>query len=166
MTDRGRTESRERSPSRRVDASGDEPRFSYAVGMLDRSIRRTLTAVLRPFGVTVPEYTVLSLIRRRDGYSNAQLARRSLVSPQAMNEVIRSLEDRDLVLREPSPAHKAIRHTYLTEEGRRLLDDCDAAVDGMEAVMLEGIPQGERTRAIAMLLRCADELRTSFPTDA
>lgn len=162
MTDRGRMKARGRSPSSPVD----EPRFSYAVGMLDRSIRRTLAAVLRPFGVTVPEYTVLSLIRRRDGYSNAQLARRSLVSPQAMNEVIRSLEDRDLVLREPSPAHKAIRHTYLTEEGIALLDDCDAAVDGMEAVMLEDIPQGERSRAIAMLLRCAEVLRTSFPTDA
>jgi hypothetical protein len=54
---------------------GQGPRFSYAVGTLDRSIRRSLGAVLRPFDVTVAEYTALSLIERRDGYSNAELAR-------------------------------------------------------------------------------------------
>lgn len=161
MTDRSTTDVRDPGGS----ASGDQPRFSYAVATLERSIRRHLGAVLRPYGLTVAEYTVLSLIRRRDGYSNAQLARRSFVSPQAMNEVIKSLEDRTLLHRELSTSHKAIRHTHLTPEGSALLSSCDAAVDGMEAVMLAGLSHEERSAAIALLLRSADELRASLPPD-
>jgi DNA-binding MarR family transcriptional regulator len=161
MTERATTDVREHAGA----ASGDQPRFSYAVATLERSIRRSLGAVLRPYGLTVAEYTALSLIRRREGYSNAQLARRSFVSPQAMNEVVKSLEERDLLRRELSTSHKAIRHTHLTREGRALLGDCDGAVDRMEAVMLAGLAQQERSEAIALLLRCADELRASLPAD-
>ncbi len=162
MTDAGTTELSESSPRLLEDG----PRFSYAIATLERSIRRSLGVVLRPYGLTVAEYTVLSLIRRRDGYSNAQLARRSFVSPQAMNEVIKSLEERDLLRRESSPSHKAIRSTHLTRAGRALLDECDGAVDDMEAAMLAGIPSKERSEAIAILLRSAEQLRAWLPTDA
>lgn len=135
------------------------PRFSYAVGTLDRSLRRSMGAVLRPFELTVSEYTALSLIRRRGGYSNAQLARRSFVSPQAMHEMISSLENRGLLEREPSESHRSMRHTHLTGEGRDLLDSCNVAVDEMEEAMLEGVPPERREEVITLLLESARNLR-------
>jgi DNA-binding MarR family transcriptional regulator len=135
------------------------PRFGYAVGTLDRSIRRSLGAVLRPFGLTWAEYTALSLISRRGGYSNAQLARRSFVSPQAMHEMISSLENRRLLEREPSESHRSMRHTHLTGEGRDLLDRCNVAVDKMEEAMLEGVTLETRAKVISLLLESARNLR-------
>lgn len=139
-----------------------EPRFSYAVATLERSIRRSLGAVLRPFELTVAEYTALSLIRRRDGYSNAELARRSFVSPQAMHEMISSLEERGLLERAPSRSHRSMRHTHLTEKGRGLLDRCNTAVDAMEEVMLAGVTKGQRSEVIDLLRQSARNLR-DFP---
>ena len=138
-----------------------EPRFIYAVGALDRGIRRQLVAVLRPFELTIAEYTALSLMRRRGGYSNAQLAKRAFVSPQAMHQVITSLEDRGLLERTPSTSHGSVLDTFLTRSGRALLDRCDAAVDIMEESMLTRGPAELRAQTVSLLLECAKHLGTS-----
>jgi len=156
VTQRGAEPEGEVSP---FGEEGEGPRFSYAVATLERSIRRSLGAVLRPFDVTVAEYTALSLIRRRDGYSNAELARRSFVSPQAMHEMISSLEERGLLERAPSRSHRSMRHTHLTDRGRELLDRCNTAVDAMEETMLSGVSASHRSEAIALLRQSARNLR-------
>lgn len=154
-----RTAGETHADSVQEDEHLEGPRFSYAVGTLDRSLRRSLGAVLRPFELTVAEYTALSLISRRGGYSNAQLARRSFVSPQAMHEMVSSLENRGLLDREPSDSHRSMRRTHLTGEGRELLERCNVAVDEMEEAMLEGVPPGTRVEVINLLLRSARNLR-------
>jgi DNA-binding MarR family transcriptional regulator len=158
VTDSQRSETAE-------EERGEGPRFSYAVGALDRSLRRSLVAILRPFELSVAEYTALSLIRRRSGYSNAELARRSFVSPQAMHEMISSLEDRGLLERPPSESHRSIRHTHLTKRGYDLLDSCNVAVDDMEEAMLDGVAPGRRDEVIALLLESARKLRDIPPPD-
>ena len=67
------------------------PRLSYVIGRLDRALRREIGALVAPFGLTVPKYTALSILRDRPGLSNAQMARRSYVTPQSMNEVLLAL---------------------------------------------------------------------------
>ena len=69
-----------------------EPRVSYVVGRLGVRVGRDKRASA-PNGLTTLQYTTLSVLgRRRDGLSNAQLARRSFMTPQAMGEVIEALE--------------------------------------------------------------------------
>ena len=70
----------------------DQPRTSYLVARLDRLIRARLVDALRPFEVTVPQYTLLSVLDIRPGLSNAQLARRSYISAQAMHQLVNGLE--------------------------------------------------------------------------
>jgi DNA-binding MarR family transcriptional regulator len=140
-----------------------EPRFSYAVGALDRALRRQLGAVLEPFAVTIAEYTALSLLQDSGGNSNAELARKALVSPQAMNEVIQSLERRRIIRRSPSETHGSVLNTFLTTTGRKLLDRCDVAVDAMEAWMLDGVTADDGEDAVAMLMTCVRNLRDYLP---
>lgn len=147
------------------DEEAEGPRFGYAVATLERSIRRGLGAILRPYDLTVAEYTALSLISRRDGYSNAQLARRSFVSPQAMHEMVTSLERRGLLERAPSESHRSMRHTHMTTKGRELLEQCNVAVDEMEEAMLDGISPPSRSEVIALLLDAARRLRNYPDSD-
>jgi DNA-binding MarR family transcriptional regulator len=127
------------------------PRVSYLAGRLDRMLRRRLSQALEPHGLTLPEYTALSVLQSRSGLSNAQLARRSLITPQATNEVLARLEARNLVRRRADPAHGRIRPAQLTPAGRRLLARADRAVDEIEREMLGDLPGPDRRRLSELL---------------
>jgi DNA-binding MarR family transcriptional regulator len=127
------------------------PRISYAVGRLDRVLRRRLGDALAPHGLSLPEYTTLSVLSARSGLSNAQLARRSLITPQAMNEVLARLEERKLVRRRRDPAHARVRPAELTTTGKRVLARANGAVDDVERAMLRGVTAAERRRLAQLL---------------
>ena len=135
-----------------------EPRLSYVIGRLDRVLRRRLTAAVKPFGLTAPAYTALSVLRAHDGLSNAHLARRSLVTPQSMSEVLTLLADQGYVRRRAEPGHGRVIRTELTEAGTRALERCDRAVDDVEQEMLGDLDADEVTRLRGVLIRCGRAL--------
>lgn len=134
------------------------PRISYVVGRLDRALRREIGALVAPHGLTVPQYTALSILRDRAGLSNAQLARRSYVTPQSMNEVIAALEREGLVARSPAANHGRVLEMTLTRTGRAVLRRCDAAVTEMEDRMLADLDAGERADLLDALKDCVHRL--------
>lgn len=135
-----------------------EPRFSYVVGRLDRALHRKLDETLAPHGLTVRQYTTLSVLRSRSGLSNAQLARRSLMAPQSMSEVLAALVDRGLIRRTPDRTHGRVIRTELTPDGAAVLEACDRAVDALEQELLSALGRKERERLLADLRDCARAL--------
>ena len=95
------------------------PRVAYLVYRVERRLRTRIDAAVSTVGVTTPEYVTLSVLRERDGLSNAQLARWAFVTPQAMNLVISALERRGLVRRRPDPRHRRVLRTSVTPTGPR-----------------------------------------------
>jgi DNA-binding MarR family transcriptional regulator len=146
---------------------GDDaaPTLLYLVGRLDRVVRRAINDVVKSYGLSVNEYTTLSVLARRQGLSNAQLARRSLVSPQSANEVLLALEDRGLVRRRAHPEHGRILQTALTAKGRRVLASCDAAAEKVERQMLSDLTPNQRDSLRRALLRCVRGLHGGLDTD-
>jgi DNA-binding MarR family transcriptional regulator len=134
------------------------PRVSYLVGRLDRLLRRRLRDVLGHHGLTLPEYTTLSVLRARGGLSNAQLARRSLITPQSMSEVLSSLLGRGLIARAADPDHGRIIRTELTRAGTAALAACDRAVDELEREMLGALGTQERAGLLTSLAACVRTL--------
>jgi DNA-binding MarR family transcriptional regulator len=135
------------------DGHAPYPRISYLIGRLDRAVRRRLEEAVRPHGVTVAGYTVLSLLADGPAQSNAQLARRSFMTPQAMNEVLRRLGDDGLVKRKVSPEHARIQLASLTARGRRSLHACDLAADQVEARLLGDLSDRRIRQLTADLFR-------------
>jgi DNA-binding MarR family transcriptional regulator len=135
-----------------------EPRLSYVIGRLDRVLRRRLSAALEPTGLTLPAYTALSVLRGQDGLSNARLARRSLVTPQSMSEVLALLVDKGYVRRSAEPGHGRVIRMELTEAGSRALELCDRAVDTVEQEMLGDLGPDEATGLRDVLIRCGRTL--------
>jgi DNA-binding MarR family transcriptional regulator len=135
-----------------VTDDGAEPTLLYLVGRMDRVVRRAIGSVLKAQGLSVNQYTTLSVLDRRSGLSNAQLARRALVSPQSMNEVLLALEDRGLVRRHAHPDHGRILQARLTARGRSLLARCDADVHDVEARMVSGMGDEDRATLRRALL--------------
>ena len=135
-----------------------EPRLSYVIGRLERVLRRRLTAAVEPAGLTLPAYTALSVLRAEDGLSNAQLARRSLVTPQSMSEVLTLLVSQGYVRRRAEPGHGRVIRTELTEAGSRALARCDRAVDDVERELLSGLDADEAAGLREALIRCGRAL--------
>jgi len=98
------------------------------------------------------------VLRAEDGLSNAQLARRSLVTPQSMSEVLALLVEQGYVLRRAEPDHGRVIRTELTKAGQRALDRCDRAVDAVERELLRDLDAGERAGLRDLLGRCGRAL--------
>jgi DNA-binding MarR family transcriptional regulator len=105
----------------------------------------------------------LSLLRERDGLSCAQLARRVLVTPQAMNLVISALEKRRLVRRRPDPKHRRVLRASVTAKGLEALDRCDISVDRIEADMLGDLPRETVEVVRTAMASFAHSLQTTNP---
>jgi DNA-binding MarR family transcriptional regulator len=136
----------------------DPPRVAYLVYRVERRLRTRLDEATRAHGITTTEYVTLSVLRRRDGMSGAQLARWAFVTPQAMNVVISSLERRGLVRRRPDPAHRRVLRTSVTASGLALLERCDSSMDAIEADMLGDLAPEDVKRLRALLSDCAHAL--------
>ena len=146
-----------------AEAISPRARVSYVIARLDRAVRREITGIVSPHGLTATQYTALSVLRMRKGLSNAQLARRSYVTPQSMIEMLGTLEGKGLVTRSPAPDHGRILRTELTAKGRRLLSRCDAAIDRMETEMTAELSPEQLHEFEQMLRSCVHMLHAGLP---
>ncbi|WP_426399333.1 MarR family winged helix-turn-helix transcriptional regulator [Ralstonia sp. R-29] len=134
-------------------------RLPYLIGRTDRIVKRRLGEALAPHGLTVPQFTALSVLYARGSLSNAQLAERSFMSPQSANEVVKTMEARGWVTRTPDPTHGRIVMLGLTDAALALLALCDEAVSRLEKEMLQGIDAAHAELLHDLLLQCGRNLR-------
>ncbi|ANC45562.1 MarR family winged helix-turn-helix transcriptional regulator [Pandoraea pnomenusa] len=110
-------------------------RLTYVIASLDRLLRRHMSEALAPLGLTLAQFTALSVLDARGKLSNAQLAQRSFITPQSANEVVSVMAARQWITREPDPNHGRIVLLQLTDEGRRVLAQCEAVARDIDARM-------------------------------
>jgi len=130
------------------DGQPHEASLVYIVGRVDHGIRREMRARLAAWSLSIREYTTLSVLNARPGLSNAQLARRALVTPQSMIEILAKLEDRGLVKRRVDPSHRLILRAELTAAGKGVLAKADPAIHAIQEEMLAALPIRDREATI------------------
>lgn len=138
-------------PSRGSAHTAPEARPGYLIGRIDRIIRRSYEATLERHDLTLAQYTVLSVMAAQPGLSSAQLARRSLVSPQGMNNIVNDLEGKGLIERTPHEAGGRVLRASVSELGARVLSDCDTAVQSIEDTLFSALDGDERARFVSAL---------------
>jgi DNA-binding MarR family transcriptional regulator len=141
-------------------------RLTYLVKRLEMAERARMEEVLRPLGVTLHQYTALSILERREGLSSAQLARRHVVTPQAMHQLIASMERDRLIERRSDDANRRILRAWLTEHGAEVLRSCHRAVDAVEERMLSALSEEEAVMFARAVERCLAALAERPPGDA
>jgi DNA-binding MarR family transcriptional regulator len=147
----------------RTVAGRVQSRIAYTVGRLDRAVRQRLGEVTSPFGLTVAQYTALSVLASRGSLSNAQLARRSFVTPQAMNEIVAAMTEKEFVARAPDVRHGRIVRISLTRKGEQVLRHCDVATRRVEKQMLAGLSRTKRATLLTLLGQCVAALEHHRP---
>ena len=125
--------------------------LAYLAGRLDHVLNQRLRESLAPYGLSVPQYTALSVFRAYGSLSNAQLATRTMISPQSANEMVKQMEGKGWIERRPDPAHGRIIQISLTASGEEVLRECDAQVVEVENIMTAGLAKEERAQLQAQL---------------
>jgi DNA-binding MarR family transcriptional regulator len=121
----------------------DQP-LGYLLSRVANALRAEVTTVLDPTGLSFPQYICMRILSKHPGKSNAELARYANVSPQAMNMVLRGLEDRALVTRPASVASGRSLPAELTGEGRELLKRTDTGVRAAERKLMAHLSPEQR----------------------
>jgi DNA-binding MarR family transcriptional regulator len=119
--------------------------IAYLIGRIDRALKRQFHQLLAPLGLTLGQYTALSIFHSSGKLSNAKLAERIMVSPQAANELVKVMDENGWIVRRPDPQHGRIINISLTAEGKRLLKLCNKATANLEDRMLSHLTPDEIT---------------------
>lgn len=120
------------------------PRILYQVKQVELAVRGRLDDVVRPHGITVTQYTALTVLEQHPGMSSAQLARHAFVSAQAMEGIVRALVDGGLIDRVRDPENRRRMAISLTPAGTALLEACRGDVDRIEDEAFAGLSTSER----------------------
>jgi DNA-binding MarR family transcriptional regulator len=127
----------------------------YVLKRATVALRAAMDAALHEHGLTVPQYSCLEQLAHRPGLTNAELARGTFVSRQAMHQLLATLKSLDLVRGDGGGRHE--RYT-LTANGTRRLHGASAAVAAVQEQMLASFTPEQRRRLHADLTACAEAL--------
>jgi DNA-binding MarR family transcriptional regulator len=120
------------------------PRLLYLIKRAEIEVTSRMSDTLEPYEITPIQFTVLYFVDYDKGdLSSAQLSRRFSMTPQSMNELVKVLETKKLLKKTVDPAHKRILRLSLTSKGKKLLQDCNSALDMMESSLLESLSSTE-----------------------
>ncbi|RSM87582.1 MarR family transcriptional regulator [Kibdelosporangium aridum] len=121
----------------------DEP-LGYLLHRVTAALRaEVVVTVLEPSGLAAPEYFCMRMLSQAPK-SNAELAREAHVSPQAMNKVIRELQDRGLVTRPVTVSSGRSLPATLTRKGVTMLERLDPKVAEAEDRVLAKLSEQDR----------------------
>jgi DNA-binding MarR family transcriptional regulator len=129
-------------------------RLVYQFVRAEHELRVVLDNALRDFGVTLTQWTVLTLLLNEPGLSAADLARRSFISQQGVAGILNRLERAGLVARAPHPTHGRIVEVTVTSAGRALVTYCDQEVAALEARLYDSLGASGQEALRVALARC------------
>lgn len=114
--------------------TGPEPGdiTAWLIVQVGHTVGRRFWASLASVDLTPIQFGVLLELDRTPDASNAHLARTVLVTPQAMSELLTSLEQDALIERDHSGGRGRRVPTRLTPAGRDRLRRCDDIIGGVE----------------------------------
>lgn len=144
------------------DILEDQP-LGFLMYRVTAVLQPAVTSRLQPLGLTLPEFVCLRILSLAPGQSNAELARHINVSPQAMNNVLRGLQDRGSVRRPATVSSGRALPAELTSEGAALLKRAEVAVREADADALSQLSADQLKQLKRLLAQAVDVTVDKLP---
>lgn len=108
-----------------------------AVGRLQQLLQKALDAELKRFGLSRPGYYIITtLALTNHGRARlSTLSRLVMLHPTSVKLTVDQLEAAGLTAREPHPRDRRATLVLITEEGRRLANEVNAALDSPDGAL-------------------------------
>jgi len=115
-------------------------------------------AALDSLGLFRGQPPVLHLLHEEDGLTHGALATRLGVTPATVTKMLRRMEKAGWVIRRPDTSDQRVSRAYLSEAGRAVIVEMDAALQRLDEEALAGFTLEERVLFRRFLLHTRDNL--------
>lgn len=117
------------------------------------SWRSSMEAILKPIGLTHPQFVVLAtlgwLTREGNLVTQSSLGKMAAIDPNTLSQIIKGLEQKELIKREPS-SDRRVKHPIVTSKGREILTQALPAVERADGQFFDILTQKERESMICL----------------
>jgi DNA-binding MarR family transcriptional regulator len=135
-------------------------RIGWLFRAVNLTFREAIDAALKRDGVGLGfgHVSTLSILDTYPGINGAQLARRNMVSPQAMTSVLRFLAQKKLIERREHPDSQRADSWHVTARGEQALARGRASFAAVTRQMLGDLPQDQVLLLESLLSSCSTSL--------
>lgn len=119
-----------------------------------------IEGLIKPLGLTFPQYSVLSILEDQDSLTNADLARKCNVTPQTMNRIVQVLLKRGLIKKQQDPNHALKIQFKLTLKAEKLICKAHVLVNQVEVQMTKSLKNNNFNLFNEYLQNCLEQCKT------
>lgn len=145
---------------------GEAGHIGYLLRQAQAAHRVRMDSVLAGTGLTLPQFSVLTMVAAYPGASSADLARLALLTPQTMTIIVGNLERAGAIGRRPHSSHGRVQVIHITDRGRDVLSLCRQLTAPTEEGLLKGLSESEEHTVRRWLVRVAREPGSTADPDA
>ena len=114
-------------------------------------LQADLNKALKPFGLRMVTYSALIMVVDNPGLRQSQLADALAIERPNLVVILDELENAGLITREKVPTDRRAWALNPTLKGQKVAKEATAANRADEARLLQGLPEEERARVIAVM---------------
>jgi MarR family transcriptional regulator, organic hydroperoxide resistance regulator len=129
----------------------------FAVYSATHAFTRVYQPLLKPFGLTYPQFIAMILLWQQDGQTVSELGEQLYLQSNTLTPMLKRLETLGYVSRSRDPADERQVRIRLTEAGRKLRGSALDVIDGIrKATALTGENASRMTEELQALRRRLD----------
>lgn len=130
------------------------------------AMHRKADASLQSSGITSNQFVVLSALAEEDGISQRALVERVSSDPNTIRPILASLEEKGLIVREPSNSDGRIWEVKLTRKGRTAFSKTSVLTNSFHQAVISGLSNAESDTLVGLLQKVADAVNAHTPPKA
>jgi DNA-binding MarR family transcriptional regulator len=127
----------------------------FLLGYLGERSRRNFVALLEPHGFHPREFGLMTVMAKRPGITQLELASLARVDPSSMVALLDDLEERGIAERRVDPKDRRRRSVYLTEKGQEQMQVLQREARKAAKAFLGPLSEEERATLNALLRKLA-----------
>ena len=131
----------------------------FLLGYLGEKSRRSFIALLEPHGFHPREFGLMTVVAKRPGITQQDLAALARVDPSTMVALLDDLEKRGIAERRVDPDDRRRRAVHLTDEGRKQMQVLQREARKAANSFLEPLDEEERETLNALLRKLSGMTR-------
>ena len=131
-----------------------------------RILRNYIDHRAKERGTTRAQWVVLFRLRSQEGLSQVDLAEVLELQPISLVRLLDRLVEQGLLERRHDPRDRRANQLFLTEAGRRLVDDLDSLRDAIAADVLHDIPDEAGLTSLKTLQDIKDRIKAQSDSES